>query len=242
MRRWSVFAYGLVCYASFVVVFAYTMGFVSGVGVPKTVDGPAAAPPREAALVDVVLLVAFAVQHSLMARASFKRWWTQWVPESIERSTYVIASSLILGLLFWQWQPIAAFVWHVESPPGRVVLHSLQVCGWLLVLVATALINHADLFGLRQVMVFLRGRRYFSPGFVTPGPYHIVRHPLYLGWLLAFWATPDMTGGHLLFAGGMTGYVRLAIAFEERDLLQEHGRKYREYRSRVPMLLPWPRR
>jgi len=239
--RWGAFAFGLLAYGGFLAVFAYTIGFVSDLGVSRSIDAPVRSSPAVALAVDLGLLFLFGLQHSVMARPAFKRAWTRLVPRPVERSTYVLTTCLVLALFYWQWRPIEAVVWSPSDPVLRVSLRSLSVCGWLLVLIATALINHADLFGLRQVWTCFRRRHYFPPAFVSPGPYNIIRHPLYLGWILAFWATPHMTAGHLLFALFMTAYVRLAIAFEERDLLGEHGRKYREYRERVPMLVPFAR-
>ena len=242
LGRWATLAYGLVAYLGFLGIFVYTVGFVCNVGVRRSIDGPATSSWPAALTIDLGLLLLFGVQHSVMARDGFKRFCSRFVPRPIERSTYVLATCLVMGLLFRQWRPIHAPVWDFTDPFVRVPLQSLLVCGWILVLVSTALINHADLFGLRQVWTRFRGRHYFSPGFVTPGPYKIVRHPLYLGWILAFWATPTMTAGHLLFAACMTAYVRLAIHLEERDLVVEHGYRYRLYRQRTPMLVPFARR
>jgi protein-S-isoprenylcysteine O-methyltransferase Ste14 len=192
----------------------------------------------QALLVNTLLLAVFAVQHSVMARPAFKRWWTRFVPESAERSTYVLLSSLALLLMFWQWQPMGGVIWNVENATGRILLHAMFGLGWLLVLATTFLINHFDLFGLRQVWFFARGKEYRPLGFVTPGPFRWVRHPLYVGWLCAFWFTPTMTAAHLLFAVATTAYILLAIQFEERDLVDIHGRSYTEYRRKVPMLIP----
>ncbi|MCA8952345.1 MAG: isoprenylcysteine carboxylmethyltransferase family protein [Planctomycetes bacterium] len=241
LAAWAATAYGLACYGGFLATFGWTVAFVGDVGPLPTIDGPIRSAAGPAIAIDVGLLALFGLQHSVMARRAFKRRWQRFVPASVERSTYVLMSSLVLALLYWQWRPVGPLVIAVEGPLGRVALRSLQVCGWLLVLVSTALINHADLFGLRQVFCRLRGRRYFSPGFVSPGPYNIVRHPLYLGWLLAFWATPRLSVGHLLFAAAMTFYVVIAIRFEERDLLAEHGPRYERYRARIPMLVPFLR-
>lgn len=240
LRRWAVLGYGLLGYAGFLAVFLYLIGFVTGLWVPRCIAGPEES-GGSALTIDVLLLVGFALQHSVMARPGFKRVWTRWVPPPIERSTYVQVSNLYFVLLFWQWRPLPDPVWQAHSPSLWIALQSLQICGWLLVVISTALINHGDLFGLRQVCLYWRGRRYFPPNFVTPGPYNIIRHPLYLGWLLAFWAAPTMTAGHLLFAGFMLLYVLVAIRFEERDLMAEHGVKYRRYSLRVPRLLPFSR-
>jgi len=238
MRRIGVFVYGVVSYACFFATFLYAIGFVGGFGVPRSLDSAATGPLGVALLVDVALLAVFALQHSVMARPAFKRWWTRWVPEPAERSTYVLASSLALLLLFWLWRPIGGVVWQVEQPLGHAVLLGLFAFGWLTVLVTTFLINHFDLFGLRQVWLHLRGEPYRPLGFVTPGPYRYVRHPLYVGWLFAFWATPTMTAAHLLFAVMTTAYILIAIRFEERDLDAAHGEKYAAYRRSVPMLVP----
>ncbi len=238
MHRIGVFLYGVFSYACFFVTFLYAMGFVGSFGVPRSIDSAAAGPLGVTIVVDLLLLAVFAVQHSVMARPAFKRWWTRIVPEPAERSTYVLASSLALWILFWQWRPIGGLVWQVEEPVGQAVLHGLFFAGWMTVLGTSFLINHFDLFGLRQVWLHLRGVPYRPLGFVTPGPYRYVRHPLYVGWLLAFWATPTMTATHLLFALTTTAYILIAIRFEERDLGVVHGARYAEYRSSVPMLVP----
>jgi protein-S-isoprenylcysteine O-methyltransferase Ste14 len=238
MKRISVFAWGVAAYACFLATFLYAIGFIGGFGVPITIDGVPTGPVGVAIAIDVALLGLFAAQHSIMARPAFKRWWTRIVPPEAERSTYVLASSVALGLLFWQWRPIGGIVWDVETPVARAVLYGVFACGWLTVLVTTFLINHFDLFGLRQVWLYLRGEPYRPLPFVTPGPYRHVRHPLYVGWLLAFWATPTMTAAHFLFAAATTAYILIAIRYEERDLVDVHGAAYEEYRRRVPMLVP----
>jgi protein-S-isoprenylcysteine O-methyltransferase Ste14 len=237
-QRIAVFAYGVASYAIFFCTFLYAAGFVGGFVVPTTLDGELRSPLWQALLIDVLLLGGFAVQHSLMARPGFKAWFTRVVPPAAERSTYVLFSSLALIALFAHWQPLGGVVWTVEDAVGRGVLYALFAFGWLLVLVTTFLINHFDLFGLRQVWLFLRGRPYTPLRFVTPGPYRIVRHPLYVGWLFAFWATPAMTVSHLLFAVATTAYILIAIQLEERDLVSVHGEDYAAYRKRVPMLIP----
>lgn len=245
MARYLYLLYGAACYALFLAVFLYAIGFVIGWGVPKHIDSGAAGNIGTALLVDVLLLGLFAVQHSLMARPAFKRWWTRIVPPPIERSTYVLFSSLALVALFAWWRPLPAIVWQVDAEPLRWLLYALYASGWLLVLTGTFLISHFDLFGLRQVWLHARQRSCHDMPFVTRGYYRLVRHPLMLGFLIAFWATPEMSRGHLLFAVMTTGYILLAVKFlEERDLVEALGDDYRAYQRRVPMLLPrlWPRR
>jgi protein-S-isoprenylcysteine O-methyltransferase Ste14 len=238
MRRIVVFTYGVTCYLIFFSTFLYAIGFVGNFLVPKSLDSAPEMTLGQALLVNVGLLGLFALQHSIMARPAFKRWWTKFVPPPVERSTYVLFSSLALLLLFWQWQPMGGIVWQMDDTIGRGILYSLFAFGWLLVLVSTFLINHFDLFGLRQVYLYLRGREYTPLTFGTPGPYQYVRHPLYVGWLFAFWATPTMTVAHLVFALLTTAYILIAIQLEERDLLAAHE-AYAEYRRHVPMLVPW---
>jgi methanethiol S-methyltransferase len=238
IKRISTFAYGCLAYAAFLCCFLYAIGFLGNFGVPKTIDGVSEASLGMALLVNLGLLTVFALQHSVMARPAFKRWWTQFVPQPAERSTYVLFSSLALFLVFWQWQPMGGVIWNVEHPTGRAVLYGLYAGGWLTVLVTTFLINHFDLFGLRQVWLYMRGQEYTSLKFATPGPYKHVRHPLYVGWLTVFWATPIMTFAHLVFALTTTAYILVAIQFEERDLVDFHGADYADYRRRVPMLIP----
>ena len=242
MKRYLIFAYGVICYAAFFATFLYAVGFVANVLVPKSIDSLPTAPLGLALLIDAVLLAIFAVQHSVMARPAFKRWWTQIIPAEAERSTFVLAASAALMLLFWQWQPIGGVIWDVRSPAGQFVLLALCAAGWGLVLVTTFLINHFDLFGLRQVWLCLRNRPYTQLHFVTPGPYKRVRHPLYVGFMLAFWSTPTMTVAHLVFAVLTTVYILAAIRLEERDLVSIHGQSYAEYRRQVPMLIPRPGR
>ena len=236
-RRILYFAYGVLSYLVFLGTFLYALAFVGNFGVPRTLDGPAVVPLGAAAAIDVALLGLFAVQHSVMARRWFKERWTRIVPPPLERSTYVLFSSLALLLLFWQWRPLGGEVWSVADPLGRAVLWGLFAFGWGLVLVTTFLINHFDLFGLRQVWLHLLGRPYTRLDFRTPGPYRLVRHPLYVGWLFAFWMTPTMTFAHLLFAVATTAYILLAIRWEEGDLAHLHP-EYAGYRRRVPMLVP----
>jgi protein-S-isoprenylcysteine O-methyltransferase Ste14 len=241
-KRIAFFTYGSLSYLIFLGTFLYAIGFIGNFGVPRTLDGALSGPLQVAFLIDVGLLTLFAMQHSVMARKWFKDWWTRIVPKPLERSTYVLFSSLALILLFWQWQPLGGVVWSIEDPFGRIVLRVMFGFGWALVLVSTFLINHFDLFGLRQVWLYLRGQPYKTLQFGTPGPYRLVRHPLYVGWLFAFWSTPTITLAHLLFSVATTTYILLAIQFEERDLTREHGDTYETYRRSVPMLIPFTRR
>lgn len=242
IARLAAFLYGLVCYAIFLITFLYACGFVGNFIVPHSIDSARMTSWTNALLIDVALLGIFAIQHSVMARKGFKSWWTQFVPKPIERSTYVLFSSLCLIALFYFWQPIGGSLWTVTNPTGAAILYALFASGWLLVLVTTFLINHFDLFGLRQVWLYLRGKEYTQLKFATPGPYRYVRHPLYVGWLLSFWATPTMTVTHLVFALITTAYILVAIQFEERDLVDIHGNSYANYRRQVPMLVPFMRR
>lgn len=236
-RRIAVFLYALACYGVFFLTFLYAAGFVGNFLVPRSIDAAREGSLLAAIAVNSGLLLLFALQHSVMARPAFKRWWTRFVPEPAERATYVLFSSLALIALFVFWQPMGGVIWHVENPVARGVLHTLFASGWLLVLVTTFLINHFDLFGLRQGWLYLTGRSYTHLKFQTPGLYGMVRHPLYVGWLVAFWATPTMTAAHLLFAVLTTVYILVAIQFEERDLVAHHP-EYAAYRRRVPMLVP----
>jgi len=238
LKRILFFAYGSVSYLIFLATFLYAVGFIGNFGVPTTLDGPASGPLGISLAIDVLLLTVFAVQHSVMARKWFKEWWTRIVPKPIERSTYVLFSSVALIVMFALWRPLGGVVWSVEDPAGRLVLRSLFAFGWGLVLFSTFLINHFDLFGLRQVWRNLLGQPETGLRFTTPGPYKLVRHPLYVGWLFAFWMTPVMTSAHLLFSIATTAYILLAIQFEERDLVREHGETYETYRRSVPMLVP----
>lgn len=242
LKRITFFVYGSLSYLIFFGTFLYALAFVGNFGVPTALDGAPRGPLAMALAIDVTLLALFAVQHSVMARKWFKTWWTRVVPQALERSTYVLFSSLALILLMWQWRPLGGVVWSIEEPWGRFVLRGLFFFGWGLVLLSTFLINHFDLFGLRQVWLYLMGRPYTTLHFGTPGPYKLVRHPLYVGWLFAFWSTPTMTLAHLLFSIATTGYILIAIQLEERDLVREHGDSYESYRRAVPMLIPFTRR
>lgn len=243
MSRFLALLYGAASYAVFLATFLYAIAFVSGVGVAKHIDNGAPTPFLTALVIDLALLGLFAVQHSGMARPAFKRWWTKFVPPPIERSTYVLVSSLTLALLLWQWRPLSSLIWNVENEIARAALYGLAALGWLLLLSSTFLINHFDLFGLRQVWFHARQRKAMDEPFVTRAFYRIVRHPLMLGFLIGFWATPTMSLGHLLFALMTTAYIVIAVKFlEERDLLAQYGDTYRDYQRRVPMLLPWTRR
>jgi protein-S-isoprenylcysteine O-methyltransferase Ste14 len=242
LQRLAFFTYGCFAYLVFLGTFLYAIAFVGGFAVPTRLDGAPTAPLPMSLAIDAALLALFAVQHSVMARRWFKDWWTQFVPPTIERSTYVLCASLALIVLFWQWRPLGGIVWSVGNPAVAFALWAVFASGWGLVLVVTFLINHFDLFGLRQVWLALIGAPYSHIAFRTPAPYRFVRHPLYFGFLLAFWMTPTMTLAHLVFAVATTAYILLAIQFEERDLVAEHGDTYRAYRLRVPMILPRGRR
>ncbi len=238
MGRFIGFLYGVVCYAVFLATFLYAIGFVGGVVVPKTIDSGAESSMGAALLINLALLGLFAVQHSVMARPGFKAQWTRIVPKSVERSTYVLLTSLALILLYWQWRPLPEAVWMVENPSVRLLLQALFWLGWGIVLLATFMINHFDLFGLRQVYFLLRGQEIPSIQFKEPGLYRYLRHPIMLGFIIAFWATPNMSQGHLLFAVVTTVYIFIGIKLEERDLVNALGATYEQYRERVGMLIP----
>jgi methanethiol S-methyltransferase len=239
MSRFAAFLYGLVAYVVFFLTFLYAIGFVEGLVVPKGIDTGPAGPMTEALVIDLLLMSLFAVQHSVMARKPFKQWWTQFVPASVERSTYVLFASLALLLLFWQWRPLLGVVWQISDSQIAAAIASLSFLGWLLVLTSTFMINHFELFGLHQVVNNLAGRTMPEPRFKTPLLYNFVRHPIYLGFMIAFWATPVMTLGHLLFAAVTTTYIFVGIFLEERDLVELFGDEYRRYRKTASMLIPW---
>lgn len=238
----AAFAYGVISYIVFLASFLYAIGFVGNLVVPKAIDSGPPGQGAEAFLVNLCLLGLFAVQHSVMARPAFKNWWRKMVPKPVERSTFVLFASLLLFLLFWKWQPITSEVWTVEQSAGRSALNALFWLGWGMVLASTFLINHFDLFGLRQVYFRLRGVEYTPVAFQKRGFYKFLRHPIMLGFVIAFWATPDMTQGHLLFSVATTGYIFVGIFLEERDLAAAHGREYEQYQREVSMIFPMPGR
>lgn len=241
MSRILALLYGAFSYSVFFVTFLYSIGFVGNLLVPKSIDSASTAAFLPSLLINLGLLSIFAIQHSVMARPAFKRWWMQFVPQAIERSTYVLLSSMALILLFWLWQPMDGVVWRVENILGRNVLWGLFWVGWILVLISTFLINHFDLFGLRQVYLYTRGKEYTYLDFRTPFIYGLVRHPIMLGFIVAFWATPDMTVGHLVFSITTTIYIFIALRFEEHDLVKFHGKAYEDYRQKVSMIVPLPK-
>jgi protein-S-isoprenylcysteine O-methyltransferase Ste14 len=241
MGPFIAFLYGITSYVVFFVTFLYAVGFVTGVGVPKTIDTGVTAPTVDALVIDLLLMTVFAVQHSVMARRRFKQWWTQFVPKSVERSTYVLFSSLALILLCALWRPMPTVIWRLDDPVFRIAMTALSFTGFLIVLSSTFLINHFELFGLHQVTSNLNGRPIPVPRFRTPLYYKFVRHPIYLGFMIAFWAAPVMTVGHLLFAAVTSAYILVGILLEERDLIDLFGDEYRRYKRHVSMLVPWRR-
>ena len=239
MSRFTAFLYELPSYVVFFVTFLYAIGFVSGLVVPKTIDTGTVVPIAEALIVNLLLMSLFAIQHSVMARKQFKQWWTQFVPKSVERSTYVLFASLALLLLFWQWRPVPTVVWRIDNPLIAMAVIGLSLAGWLIVLTSTFLINHFELFGLHQVTNNLAGHPMPVPRFHTPLYYKFVRHPIYLGFIIAFWAAATMTVGHLLFAAVTAAYIFVGILLEERDLVDLFGNDYLRYKDRVSMMVPW---
>jgi protein-S-isoprenylcysteine O-methyltransferase Ste14 len=239
MGKLVALLYGIVAYLAFAVTIVYAIGFVTGIGVPKTIDSGLVGEPMEAIIINLLLMSLFAIQHSVMARPQFKKWWTRFVPVAVERSTFVLFSSLALMLLFWQWRPIPAVVWQVTNPQVAASLLCLSFFGWVVVFASTFLINHFELFGLHQVANNLAGKPMPAMHFKTPLLYNLVRHPIYLGFIIAFWATPVMTAGHLLFAAVTTAYIFVGIALEEHDLIGIFGDEYRRYRQRVSMIVPF---
>jgi protein-S-isoprenylcysteine O-methyltransferase Ste14 len=234
--------YGIVAYVSFLAAILYAVGFVGNLPLPKTIDSGTVGPIAQAVLINLAVLGLFAVQHSTMARPAFKRWWTRIVPEAAERSTYVLISSALVALLMWQWQPLPESVWSVQAPAARIALQALFWAGWVILVSSTFMINHFDLFGLRQVALRLMNEPYRPLPFTTVALYRFIRHPIMLGFLIAFWATPDMSVGHLLFAVATTGYIFIGIFLEERDLRRAHGAAYEAYRREASMIVPLPRR
>ena len=238
MKKIAACVYGVACYGVFMATLLYAIGFLGNFGVPKSIDSGPVEPAGIALAIDGGLLALFALQHSIMARTWFKRAWTRVIPPVVERSTYVLFSSVALLVLFWQWRPLGGVIWDVSGTPMETVMLACFAAGLLIVLVSTFLINHFDLFGLRQVYLYLLGREYTHLEFRTPFFYRYVRHPLYVGWLLSFWGAPVMTAAHLFFAVMTTAYILIAIRFEEADLVKIHGSKYRRYRAAVPMIVP----
>ncbi|TNE52739.1 MAG: isoprenylcysteine carboxylmethyltransferase family protein [Bacteroidetes bacterium] len=238
MKKTLFFLYAIVSYLAFFATILYSIGFVGNYIVPTTIDGTPELPFWQALLIDASFLLVFAVQHSVMARPAFKEWWTRYIPKPIERSTYVLLSSIIMAVMMIYWQPMGGLVWNVENELAQHVLVGINLVGWTTVLLSTFMINHFDLFGLRQVWLYYQDKPYTYLNFRVPYLYKYMRHPLYLGFLIAFWVTPTMTITHLIFAIATTGYILLAIPLEERDLAEVHGQQYQDYRNRVPMLLP----
>ncbi len=239
LSRVFILLYGVFCYFAFLLTCAYAVGFIGNIFLPKSLDSNGQESLVTALLIDVALLGIFALQHSVMARQQFKAWWTQLIPKPIERSTYVLCSSLALILVFWQWRPIGITIWQFDNLVAQIIFYSLFTLGWIIVLVSSFLINHFDLFGLRQVYLYFEEKEYTPLKFETPAFYEYVRHPLYVGWLLVFWMTPMMTVSHLVFALVTTIYILVAIQLEEKDLVDIHGEKYKNYRRQVPMLIPF---
>lgn len=239
MKRFLIFLYGIICYVMFLCTFLYAVFFLAGILVPKTIDSGTTAAFGYSLIIDLILLSIFAVQHTTMARPAFKRRWTRIIPKHMERSTYVLFTNLVLILLFWQWRPIPNVVWNVTSQWGQIILWALFVMGWFIVLTSTFLISHTHLFGLQQVSEAVKGKPVSAPKFMSPGYYKYIRHPLMLGFLISFWAFPKMSLGHLIFSAAASGYILVALRFEEHDLIEYFGQKYIDYKRRVPMLIPF---
>jgi len=242
MKRFIILLYGMGCYAISVLTLLYALGFLTNLFVPKSIDAPVTRAPTEAFFINLGLLSLFAVQHSVMARPFFKRWCIQWIPAAAERSSYVLLSSGALMLLFRTWQPMGGIIWQLDSLSGQISLWTLNALGWTTIVITTFLIHHAEMFGLRQVWLFWQAKSHTALHFTTPGFYQWVRHPLYVGWLLVFWAAPTMTTSRLMFASLLTVYILAAIRWEEKDLVDIHGTSYEQYQRRVPMLLPGRRK
>ncbi len=242
MSRILAFIYGVVCYLIALIAILYSIGFIGNLIVPKTLDSNLDGSLIKGLLIDILLLGLFAIQHSLMARQNFKKWWIKIIPEPIERSTYVLIASLALLLLFWQWNSLGGIIWNIQKPIIYNIIYGIFALGWLIVFLSTFMINHFDLFGLRQVYLYWRGQEYEYLGFRTPGFYKYIRHPIMLGFVIAFWATPLMTVSHIVFAIGTTIYVLVGIKLEEMDMIYIYGNLYQEYRQQVSMLIPVPRR
>ncbi len=242
MKKILALAYGMLAYLLFLVAFLYAVGFAANLVVPKGIDSGPPVPFAQALLINIALLGLFGLQHSVMARPGFKKWWTKIVPAPVERSTFVLITSVLLLFIFWQWRPMPGVVWEVESGLGEMLFWALFWAGWAVVLASSFVIDHFDLFGVRQVVLYSQGKAYTHLEFKASAFYKYVRHPLLLGFLVAFWATPRMTVGHLVFALVITGYVLVAVRLEERDLVRFHGKAYEDYQRRVPMLLPGYRR
>jgi protein-S-isoprenylcysteine O-methyltransferase Ste14 len=242
MGRIISFVYGVLAHLGFLVAFLYLIGFLGNFVVPKSIDSGQAGPVGQALVINVILIAIFGIPHSIMARPGFKQWWTRFVPQHIERSTYVMQGNLLVALLMWQWQPMVGVIWNVEHPVGASVLWGLFGIGWVMIVLTSFVINHFDLFGLRQVYLHLRGMEYTPLEFKAKWIYNYIRHPLMLGWIIAFWSTPQMSAGHLVFAVGTTIYILIGIQFEERDLVKSHGEDYENYRRKVSMLFPFKKK
>ncbi|MBI4243475.1 MAG: isoprenylcysteine carboxylmethyltransferase family protein [Planctomycetes bacterium] len=245
MGRFVTLIYGLICYAIFFLSFLYAIAFIGNITlngiVPKTIDSGTEGDLTKSLFVNALLLGLFAIQHSVMARQGFKKWWTQIIPKPAERSTYVLLSSLLLCILYWQWEPLLQPIWTLDNETGKLIIQTLFWFGWGIVLISTFMINHFELFGLQQVFYHAKGKEFQYPSFRTPALYKFIRHPIMLGFIIAFWAAPKMTLGHLIFSVATTGYIFIGIMLEERDLVSFHGEKYKKYKKEVSMILPIPK-